>query len=234
MMVKKTPPSGEGGNDNDKPSALGVNHGSFKLTQTVGERIKWARERSGLTQKELGEKSNKSRSSIVQYEQGRIEAPVNVLEDLASVLDVSPEYLAFGRTGIAGIHNAQEEILVLEEIAYGKDGAGNSGGWALPKAIFAEYPQLAGLKVVSLQTDEPHFNLKKADRVIVDEKAALSKDGLYVIVSPFGARVVRIRLGYTTSTGVKLVSGLDGTEEEVDPAKLDVVGCVVSIFCRQF
>lgn len=227
--LKQAPVSDAGG-------AVVVGSSRFTLAQSVGERIKWARERRDLTQKELAHMAGKSRASVVQYEQNRIAAPLSVIDDLARVLNVAPEYLAFGRAGISGIVNAQEEVEVIEEISSGKDGIFTSGGWAIPRSMFSDYSALVNskIKLKSLNADEPGFNLARGDRVVIDTKSGLTKDGLYLVNSSFGSRLVRIRMGFTANGLVTLINGVDGSTETVDPSALDVVGLVIGEFRRTF
>jgi transcriptional regulator with XRE-family HTH domain len=208
-----------------------MNSGSFTLTETVGDRIRWARERKEITQKELGRLIDKSRASIVQYEKGMISAPVAVLQDMADKLGVAPEFLAFGRTGLSGVRNAEEEIETFEEFTYGKGGGGVSGGWAIPRSVFSDTDS-RDMRIVSLTADEPHFGMHRGDRIFVDTSSKIEKDGLYAIQSAFGSRIVRVRFGFSASSEVRLVSGSDGNEEKVDPSTLSVIGLVVASFTR--
>ena len=206
-----------------------------KLAETVGERIKWARERKDITQKELARLSGKSRASVVQYEQNKIAAPLEVIETLAEKLDVSPEFLAFGRSGISGVKNAEEEVEILEELSDGGSKLIVTGGWAVPRTMFSDYDhRRKALKVTCVGNDEPNFNLHRGDRVVIDTTASVSKDGLYVVQTPFGARVVKVSLGFSTGSGLKVSSGTDGSEESVDPKDLELVGLVVGVFRRTF
>lgn len=205
----------------------------FTLAQSVGERIKWARERKEITQKELGRLAGKSRAAIVQYEQDRIAAPVSVLSELARVLGVSPEFLAFGRSGLPGVSNAEEEVMVVEEITGGRDGTASSGGWGIPRNVFANYPgDRTAIKAIVVTAEEPAFELLPGDRVFVDTACPVERDGLYVIQTAFGHRVVRIKTGFTTA--LKVVHGVDGSEESLDPAALTVIGKVVASMRHHF
>lgn len=61
---------------------------------TVGERIKARRKQLGLSVDDIAEKLGKNRATIYRYESDEIEnLPLNILEPLAKVLDVSPAYL---------------------------------------------------------------------------------------------------------------------------------------------
>lgn len=229
--AKKPDASDEGSNSN-KVSLPAVR---VKLAETVGERIKWARERKDMTQKELARLSGKSRASVVQYEQDKIAAPLEVIETIAEKLNVAPEFLAFGRTGISGVRNAEEEVQVMEEKAGNGSGLHTSGGWAMPRTMFNDYDgEARGLTVVCIGTEEPEFEIKRGDRVVIDTKATVSKDGLYLVQTPFGVRVVRVSMGFSAKAGLRVISGSGSGEEAVDPTKLDLIGHVIGVFRRTF
>jgi transcriptional regulator with XRE-family HTH domain len=205
----------------------------FTLAQSVGDRIKWARERQKLTQVELAKLVGKSRASVVQYEQDRIAAPVSVLEVIADKLNVSPEFLAFGRAGIPGVTNAEEEIQAVNELVTRDGKLLPNGGWAIPREMFAGYgARDSELKMVHLGVDEPGFEMHRGDRVMIDTSASVSKDGLYLVETGFGARVVRIVIGLSSKSGVKVTNGVDGGDETIDPKQLKVVGMVIGAFRR--
>jgi|LSQX01.3.fsa_nt_gb transcriptional regulator with XRE-family HTH domain len=61
---------------------------------TIGERIKHRRKQIGMSVDELAQKLGKNRTTIYRYESDEIEnLPLNVLEPLAKILNVSPGYL---------------------------------------------------------------------------------------------------------------------------------------------
>ena len=63
---------------------------------TIGERIKDAREKEKLKQKELAELTGYSRSSIINWERGYRTPTYEVLENIASALHISLEALTLG------------------------------------------------------------------------------------------------------------------------------------------
>ncbi|AGX43998.1 helix-turn-helix domain-containing protein [Clostridium saccharobutylicum] len=63
----------------------------------LGERIKLLRKDQGITQDQLAEYINVSRSSINGYENGGVEPSLSVLVKIADVFNVSLDYL-LGRT----------------------------------------------------------------------------------------------------------------------------------------
>lgn len=59
----------------------------------LGFRIKEIRTRRGLNQKELAQRINKSKSAVCGYETNAQVPPLEVLVSIASVLNVSLDYL---------------------------------------------------------------------------------------------------------------------------------------------
>ena len=68
--------------------------------KAIGERIRKAREAKSLTQTELGNKlaDSMTATAISLYEKGERSVGVDVLSQIADILDVSFEYLAKGET----------------------------------------------------------------------------------------------------------------------------------------
>ena len=60
---------------------------------TVGERIKEAREKAGMTQKELGEKIGVSGVAVMRYEKGQRKIDIDLFRKLADALQVSAAWL---------------------------------------------------------------------------------------------------------------------------------------------
>lgn len=58
------------------------------LLLSVGEKIKLLRERKKLTQQELSEKTNMSRTRLSDIERGRVNMTLSTLESVANALDV--------------------------------------------------------------------------------------------------------------------------------------------------
>lgn len=63
---------------------------------SIGWNIKNLRERMAMSQEELADKIGKTRSAISQYESGKIIPRMGVIEDLASVFDVSKNVIISG------------------------------------------------------------------------------------------------------------------------------------------
>lgn len=79
---------------------------------SVGKRIKNRREELGLSVNEVAEKLKKDRATIYRYESDEIEnMPLDVLEPLAKVLNISPAYLMGWEKG----ENLKGEYLIGED-----------------------------------------------------------------------------------------------------------------------
>ena len=66
----------------------------FKVTFTLGERIKELRAITNMSQEELGRRVGVQRAAINKYEKGTVtNVPIATIENIAKVFDVSPTYL---------------------------------------------------------------------------------------------------------------------------------------------
>ena len=65
---------------------------------TIGQRIKEARKNTGLTQRELAERSRTATGTIQQYELGKRQPRIEQLQRIASALDVDVNWLMNGQT----------------------------------------------------------------------------------------------------------------------------------------
>lgn len=59
----------------------------------LGQRIKYLRKQSSFTQAQLTKKLNKSKSAICRYESGEKEPSLDTLIDIATLFNVSLDYL---------------------------------------------------------------------------------------------------------------------------------------------
>jgi transcriptional regulator with XRE-family HTH domain len=180
---------------------------------TMGGRITWARIRKELRQEDVAEKLGKSRATIVQYEKDNIMPPIPEVVRLADTLDVSPEFLAFGRQGVDALRNGRSNsVVTMTEMSVGgKRGLFNSGEVALPKSFFGGKDiNLERTKMVVLDHDEDEFQYYKGDRLIVDQSATAltdtSRDTFLVQIGD-GAPAVMRREGLTQTGKVRLMDG---------------------------
>ena len=81
--------------------------------KSIGERMAYARKQKMLNQQVLADHLGVTRGSISQYENGIIDPNLNNLDQAAKLLDVSFEWLAFGR----GLQNRNTASVNLEDLA---------------------------------------------------------------------------------------------------------------------
>ncbi len=90
----------------------------------LGYRIKKLRTQRGMAQNELAKRINKSKSAVCGYESDSQVPPLEVLVSIASVLNVSLDYLVgFEREksiSLAGLSTQQKEVIDLLLIEFSK------------------------------------------------------------------------------------------------------------------
>ena len=83
----------------------------------LGSRLKYIRQKRGITQKELASRVNKSISAISSYESNAQLPPLDVLEDIARTLNTSLDYLVgidkFNTFSEKSLTQIQSELLDL-------------------------------------------------------------------------------------------------------------------------
>ncbi len=121
-----------------------------EVNSYIGERIKNLRNRNGLTQQELADRTELTKGFISQLERGQVSASVVTLFDLIECLGSTP----------AEFFRQDEEQVVFSEQEYFEkiDGQGNSIQWIVPSA---QKYQMEPLLVVLaphgvLEEDKPH------------------------------------------------------------------------------
>jgi transcriptional regulator with XRE-family HTH domain len=198
--------------------------------RTLGGRISWARVREDMTQEDVAKAINKSRATIVQYENNKINPPVAMVVELSKALNVSPSFVAFGEHGTKASINAEEEVVSIEEITFGRDGSYMSGGFALPRKLAESYvhnPRT--LKVYVLNHNAPAFDLRSGDRIFADTSVTVltSDHDMYLLRMPSGGmEVVRYEPSFEKSATVSFI-GPKGAAISVKVKGLDIIGAVV-------
>lgn len=64
----------------------------------VGKNIKKAREAKGISQEQLAERLNVTRQAVSNWERGKTEPDIQMLQQLSEVLEVSVEELIYGES----------------------------------------------------------------------------------------------------------------------------------------
>ena len=120
------------------------------VNRDIGRRIKNLRNRNGLTQQELADRTELTKGFISQLERGQVSASVVTLMDLIECLGTTP----------AEFFKDEEEQVVFTEKEYFEklDEQGNSRQWIVPTAQrFQMEPLLVLMQPhSSLDEDKPH------------------------------------------------------------------------------
>jgi transcriptional regulator with XRE-family HTH domain len=178
---------------------------------TMGGRIAWARIRKELRQEDVADRLGKSRATVVQYEKNNIMPPIPEVERLAATLDVSPEFLAFGRQGVDAVRNNKTTMVTVPEMSMGGKRLFQSGEAALPKRFFEKQdisPERTRMFV--LDHDEDEFMFFEGDSIAVDQSAKdlrHSDRDLFLCQIGDGRPAVFRREGLTQTGKVKLMDG---------------------------
>lgn len=121
-----------------------------EVNSYIGERIRNLRNRNGLTQQELADRTELTKGFISQLERGQVSASVVTLFDLIECLGTTP----------AEFFRQEEEQVVFSEQEYFEkiDDAGNSRQWIVPSAQkYQMEPMLVMLQPHGrLEEDKPH------------------------------------------------------------------------------
>ncbi|GFN22469.1 transcriptional regulator [Thermanaeromonas sp. C210] len=82
--------------------------------ETLGQKLRLAREEQGLTQAELAKAAGVSAGLVGQIEQGKVQPSLKTLEKLGAVLGISPCYFIADDTGVEEIlHQMSAEVRCL-------------------------------------------------------------------------------------------------------------------------
>lgn len=200
---------------------------SLTTLDTLGRRLAWSRMRKDLTQLALAKSLNKSRATVVQYEQDNINPPIEIVEQMARILKVPPEFIAFGRYGVEAVKGGSE-MLPISEIVMGRDGEYAATGHALSRRLLADFGmENDNLKMFVLNHAANAFNLPVLSRVIVaSNQTELSRDKLYLVRTSDGYEVISIEPTLGSSRNMVTIRSGSGRTQEITREKLDVIGAI--------
>ncbi len=204
---------------------------------TVGGRIEYARRRQGMTQDELSrampESRRKSRASIALYE-GSSPVSLEVIGDIAAILNEDPAYLAFGgRTG------ADEATALGQRVAVDRhEHEGDDLTYAVfPRQLIADFNASGkNLDLVRLAVDAPAFQVRARDYLLIDAGcAAIEADGrLYAVKTSAGVALVRSEPLLTDDPTEPLhLTGGQGARYSMAPASTRLLGRLVASLERR-
>lgn len=157
----------------------------------IGTRLKWARERKGLSQEELGQAVKVSQAAIDQAERG-ITAKPKFLPEAAEALGVTYEFLVGKSSFTETVTHAIQSRAFIEQIA--PTGEAINPPWSIPPAALGLNPAaLSGLEVREVIGDAMVPDLRSGDYTVVNTGDIVpSPAGLFMIHDGHGLQIRRI------------------------------------------
>lgn len=204
---------------------------------TLGGRMSFARLRSKLTQAEVAQKLEKSRATVVQYEQNNILPPLNVVEEMAELLGVTPSFLAYGEASVPGLHRSSMEMVTFGERRVAKDGNAVVSAYAFSRELTDDLgvaPE--NIEAFVLSHDAPAFELRAGDRLFIDKSitSPVHDRDTYLLKTGNGVEVVRVEPMLTAKKGGEIqMSGPKGQSWSVKESELEFVGAIVATLRKQ-
>lgn len=203
---------------------------------TFAERLVAARTRDDLdmAQETLGKLLGGSRSAVAQWERGASIPPIPVLMEVARILKVTPQWLAFGLTDDetpAAKTDVDPDFVTIEERVYdGLESYRKTASWGVPRARMVHEARAAdpeSLFLIRVEADNMSPKYAHGDMILIDPIARkVSPPGIFAHWDGVGISVNQIAV-IPGPVPVARVSSLDGTPQyEVDPEKLTILGRV--------
>lgn len=121
------------------------------INTKIGNKVKELRNRNGLTQQELADRTELTKGFISQLEQGKVSPSVETLFDLIECLGTTPDLFFKDETPEKVVYSKNEFFEKIDE-------NGNSIQWMVPPAQkFAMEPLLVVIEPgTELENDKPH------------------------------------------------------------------------------
>ncbi|XAI95916.1 transcriptional regulator [Microcystis phage Mwe-JY26] len=151
-----------------------------KAISTIGERIRHAREEKEMSQLDVSNLLGLSRAAVAQWESNTTSPSLFKTVEVAKILGVSPEWLAFGINQSA--QPESEDTVRLPEIIFdnGEKPTTIPGAWSLPRDwLRGDLRCLSMEKLVVWRVEGSNMapSYEEGDRVIVDTLASRPSPG---------------------------------------------------------
>ena len=208
--------------------------------QTVGGRIRDARERKEMTQNELAKRFGITRSGIAQWESDTTSPSIYKTEEIAKLLETTPQWLAFGISSEPKIvYQPEPGSVTINEVNFGEKPTeiDKVRSWAVPADYLKTELQClstSGLIIWRIHSSDLEPPYERGDKVIVDTNAKKpSPSGMFLLwledgVGPSLNHVSVVPQGTTMIASVSRKAAGNGYEVPVD--KLHVIGRVRGLF----
>lgn len=134
-------------------------------SKAIGDRIRACREAKKLSQNDLGKFIGRTRSAVAQWENGYAPPSIFDVEDMATVLGVSPAYLAYG------VSPSMDDAMVIPMVEYQDERRTQQVAQiALDKPLMGRLVQVAPRSAIkAVVAPNPVGDVHKGDRLIIDD-----------------------------------------------------------------
>ncbi len=199
---------------------------------TVGKRIAHAREAKDMSQAELARLKGISRSAVGQWERDATSPPISTIEEIAMILGVTPEWLAFGvKHGERTVLKLpdSENFAQIEEVRFtdDPDAPETVGRWGAPKDWISRQSTSTpeNLRVVEVRSDGA--GLRQGEKVLVDTGSTRpSPAGTFLYWDGMGAVFARMS-AVPGADEPRVRIDMNGDSIDLPISKLRIIGRVV-------
>lgn len=204
----------------------------MKAPQTVGSRIRGAREAAELTQQQLATNLGLSRAAVAQWE-ADVTSPsiARIYEAARFFQNVSAEFLAFGVTGDpVVVIRGPEGTTKIREVTFGDAATDQSvaAEWLMPETYVRSdlrIPSPESVIVWRVEGDTLAPSYEHGDRVVVDTNSKRpSPPGVFLIWDGVGPCLANVNVVHAAGgkQSAKVSTGADSYEVPID--KLSIIG----------
>jgi len=205
---------------------------AYDNAKTVGARIKSAREKAQLTQLEIAKLLGLSRAAVAQWELDTTSLSIQRSAELAKLLDVTPQWIAFGIDAKPVIQFVEHPGTVsIPEVMFGSKASEieTLNNWTVPNEYLkSELHCLSTDKLIiwRVEGDDMAPSYSYGDKVIVDTNAKRpSPSGVFLLWDGIGPSLRNVSVVPSGGKSIARVStGNGGDSYEVPVEKLVVIG----------
>lgn len=207
---------------------------------TVGARLRDARERQEKTQLDIANHLGLSRAAVAQWESDTTSPSIFRVSEVAKYLEVTPEWIAYGISSEPQVKYLEPQDMgfsTVREIAYGESVTETVevGKWGIPTEyskgqLRATIPGALFICRVEGMNMAPAYEF--GDKIIVDPEARRpSPGGVFLHWDGVGPALNTITV---RPVGGKLMAHVSSLDEktpsyEVEPGKLAIIGRVRAV-----
>lgn len=170
---------------------------------TVGGRIEAARKARDMTQQQLSAQLGVSRGAVGQWEINATSPAIAKMEEVAKILDVTPEWLSYGveNNGMRLVHQvaSNDGVHWVDEVEFGLEFGQTKelSKWAIPETYMRRdlraAPGYTVLSMINGSDAEPDY--RDGDLVFVDQSDTFaSPSGVFAYWDGMGMTFARLQI----------------------------------------